>query len=160
MRLVHFAPVLAAGIAALTALPASADVEARIGDKFQKKLEKTYGVREADILKSSLVKRMEQELGKTGNKAARIVLTIEDAAPNRPTFEQVSDKPGLDPIRSISVGGAKVSGVAYDASGAEIGACSYDWYETDITQELGVTTWTDAHSVFARFAKRCAAKLG
>jgi len=89
-----------------------------------------------------------------------VVLTIEDAQPNRPTFAQVSSKPGLDPIRSISIGGAKVSGIAYDAAGAEIGTCSYDWYETDIMQVVSATTWTDARSVFARFATRCAKKLG
>ena len=161
MRLVHFAPILAAAFAAVTVLPASADVvEARIGDKFQKKLEKDYGVREADILKESLVKRVEHELGKSGNTAARVVLTIEDAQPNRPTFEQMSNKPGLDPFRSISIGGAKVSGIAYDAAGAQIGTCSYDWYESDITQEIGATTWTDARNVFDRFASRCAKKLG
>jgi hypothetical protein len=161
MRLVHFAPIIAAVAAAMTALPAAADVvEARIGDKFQKKLEKDYGVREADILKASLIRNVEHELGKTRSTAARVVLTIEDAQPNRPTFAQVSNKPGLDPIRSISVGGAKVSGVAYDAAGAEIGTCSYDWYESDITQAVSTTTWTDARSVFARFAARCAKKLG
>jgi hypothetical protein len=106
------------------------------------------------------VKRVERELGKAGSAAARVVLTIEDAQPNRPTFAQVSNKPGLDPIRSISIGGAKVSGVAYDAAGAEIAACSYDWYESDITQVATASTWTDANSVFARFASRCARKLG
>jgi hypothetical protein len=161
MRLVNFVPIFAACISAMTALPASADVvEARIGEKFQKKLEKDYGLREADVLKASLVKRVERELGKAGSAAARVVLTIEDAQPNRPTFAQVSNKPGLDPIRSISIGGAKVSGVAYDAAGAEIAACSYDWYESDITQVATASTWTDANSVFARFASRCASKLG
>lgn len=161
MRLVHFASIFAAAAMAMTALPASADiVEARIGAKLQKKLEKDYGVREADILTSSLVKRVERELVKSGNRAARVVLTIEDAAPNRPTFEQMSKKPGLDPILSISIGGAKVSGIAYDASGAEIGTCAYDWYQSDLSQEWSPTTWTDAHSVFTRFAKVCSPKLG
>jgi hypothetical protein len=50
-------------------------------------------------------------------------------------------------------------GIAYSASGAEIGRLDYDWYETDITQALGSTTWTDARWTFDRFARRFAEQL-
>ena len=92
-------------------------------------------------------------------QAEHVVVTIEDARPNRPTFQQVSDKPGLDAMRSISIGGAKVSGVAFDASGKEIGRLDYNWYETDLSNSFGTATWTDARTTFARFANRFADKL-
>jgi hypothetical protein len=157
MRLVQLVSALA--LAGAFSAPAFADVEARISPEFQNKLEEDYGVREADVLKTSLVRQVEAAMARAGHNPARVVVTIEDARPNRPTFEQVSDKPGLDPIRSISTGGAKVSGIAYDASGAEIGSLTYRWYESDINQVVGSTTWTDARWVFSRFARRFADSL-
>ena len=148
---------------ALAGAPAFAQtVETRLSEDFQKKLEKDYGVREASILQESLKTRVEQALTKSGAgaKVSKVVLTIEDARPNRPTFQQVSDKPGLDPIRSISVGGAEVTGQAFDSAGAQVAEFNYDWYETDLSQSIGVDTWHDARWVFSRFANRFADKIG
>lgn len=160
MRLSHFAaPLTAIAAALMIALPAAAETEARISADFQKKLDKTYGVREAQVLKDDLVRHVDKALSTKGQTPARVVVTIEDAAPNRPTFRQLSDKPGLDAFRSISIGGANVSGVAYDATGKEIGSLTYRWYESDVTQSIGRATWSDATWVFQRFANRFADKL-
>jgi hypothetical protein len=146
---------------ALAGLPAAATtIETRISEEFQEKLEDDYGVREAEILTSTLAKKVEQEFARKGVAPARVVLTIEDAQPNRPTFGQLSDRPGLDGIRSISIGGAHVTGVAYDAAGAEIATLDYDWYETDIDQVIGAGVWHDARWAFNRFARRFAEQLG
>ena len=75
-------------------------------------------------------------------------------------MNQISSKPGLDPIRSISLGGARVTGIAYDASGKEIGTFDYKWYENSLENSLVATTWTDARTSFDRFARRFADKLG
>jgi hypothetical protein len=104
--------------------------------------------------------KIEKNFARQGVTADHVVVTIDDATPNRPTFGQVSNKIGLDPIRSISIGGAKLSGTAYDASGKELGSLSYDWYETDISQVRGYATWTDAEYTFDRFANRLAKKVG
>jgi hypothetical protein len=158
MRLA-LAAAVAAGLA--FAGPAAAvTVETKIAPEFQEKLEDDYGVREAGILSEALVKKIETQLASKGAKVDRVVVTIHDAKPNRPTMEQVSEKMGLDPIRSISVGGAKVSGVAYDASGKEVGSVAYDWYETDIRQVLGSSTWHDARWAFDRFARKLAKQVG
>ena len=117
-------------------------------------------MREGEILSDALTRKIERNFARRGVNADHVVVTIEDAAPNRPTFGQVSKKPGLDPIRSISIGGAKLSGSAFDASGKEIGALSYDWYESDISQVIGYATWTDAEQTFDRFASRLAKKVG
>ena len=158
MRLVALAAVAALAITA--ALPASAlTVETKFSAEFQKKLEKDYGTREAKILTDALVSKVERAFAKQGVTADRVVVTIEDARPNRPTMQQVMDKPGLDAIRSISLGGAELTGIAYDASGKELGQLKYDWYETDLANTVGAGTWTDARWTFDRFANRLADKL-
>lgn len=157
----RFALAALVGIAftALAPVASALTVETKIAPEFQTKLEKDYGVREADILSKALVSKIESQFARQGVKADRVVVTIHDAKPNRPTMQQISEKVGLDPIRSISIGGAKLSGVAYDASGAEVGALDYKWYETDISQVLGQSTWSDARWSFDRFARRFADKL-
>jgi len=158
MRLVSLAAI--AALAFTLALPASAlTVETKFSAEFQKKLDKDYGTREAKILTDILAKKVEAAFTKQGVKADRVVVTIEDAKPNRPTMQQVMDKPGLDAIRSISLGGAELTGIAYDASGAEIGRLNYDWYENDLSNAVGSGTWSDARWTFDRFANRFADKL-
>jgi hypothetical protein len=150
-----------AGAFALSAAPAFAvTVETKFSPEFQKKLDKDLGIREAKVLSDSVAHKIEKNFARQGVTADHVVVTIDDATPNRPTFGQVSNKIGLDPIRSISIGGAKLSGTAYDASGKELGSLSYDWYETDISQVRGYATWTDAEYTFDRFANRLAKKVG
>jgi len=148
-----FAAILLAGPAlALT-------VETKMSTEFQEKLEDDIGVREAGVLSDALTSKITRVFAEQGVQAEKIVVTIEDARPNRPTMEQVSNKPGLDSMRSISLGGAKLSGIAYDAAGAEIGRFDYRWYETDLSNVVAATTWSDARSTFDKFARRFADKL-
>jgi hypothetical protein len=158
MRITPFAVAVALSLAAIGSASALT-VETKVSAEFQKKIDKDYGAREADILGAALAKRVETTFAREGVKADHVVVTIEDARPNRPTMQQISNKPGLDPIYSISTGGARLTGVAYDASGKEIGAYQYDWYETDLTNVVGAATWTDARTTFDRFARRFADKL-
>lgn len=157
----RIAALAAATIAAVTlALPASAlTVEAKMSTEFQKKLDDDLGAREAKTLTDSLTRKVTNAFESHRVNADRVVVTIEDAKPNRPTFQQVTDKPGLDAMRSISIGGAQVSGIAYDASGNEIGRFEHKWYETDLANVLAASTWTDARTSFDRFARRFADKL-
>lgn len=142
------------------AMPAAAvTVETRMSTEFQKKLDDDLGAREAKTLTEALTRKIDNAFTSAGVKAERVVVTIEDAKPNRPTFQQVSDKPGLDSFRSISIGGARISGIAYDASGNEIGRFENKWYETDISNAVAASTWTDARTSFDRFARRFAAHL-
>lgn len=144
----------------LLAAPALAvTVETKISPEFQEKLEDDIGVREARVLSDALARKITTIFADRGITADRVVVTIEDARPNKPTMEQVSNKPGLDSMRSLSIGGAKLSGIAYDASGAEIGRFDYRWYESDLRNAVGSTTWSDARSTFDKFARRFADKL-
>ena len=158
MRIAALAASALAGI--LLAAPALAvTVETKMSPEFQEKLEDDIGVREAKVLSDVLTRKITSIFADRGVSADKVVVTIEDARPNKPTMEQVSNKPGLDPINSVSIGGAKLSGIAYDAAGAEIGRFDYRWYETDISNVIAVSTWTDARSTFDKFARRFADKL-
>ncbi len=155
-----FRKLLIAGAALALVAPASAvTVEVSQSDAFKEKLADDYGEREAAVLTEALQSRIERAFEKAGVDAAKVTVVIEDARPNRPTFQQLSDRIGLDGMRSISVGGAKVTGTAYDASGAEIGELEYKWYETDISQAVGVSTWHDAKWAFDRFARKFAGSI-
>jgi hypothetical protein len=158
MRIANLAASALAAI--LMAMPAAAlTVDAKVSTEFQKKLDDDIGVREARVLTDALTNKVSNIFTSRGINAERVVVTIEDARPNRPTFEQVSSKPGLDGMRSISLGGARVTGIAYDAAGKEIGTFDYRWYESDLSNTIGSTTWTDARTAFDRFSRRFADKL-
>jgi len=158
MRIATVAISALAGL--LLATPALAvTVEAKTSPAFQEKLKDDLGVREEKILTDALTKRVTRIFNERGIKAERVVVTIEDAKPNHPTWEQASDKPGLDTFRSVSLGGAHVTGIAYNASGTEIGRYDYDWYESDLSNVIPAATWSDAQTTFDRFARRFAQKL-
>ncbi|MGO4410160.1 MULTISPECIES: hypothetical protein [unclassified Brevundimonas] len=86
---------------------------------------------------------------------ARIELVITDLKPNRPTMQQLVDKPGLDAMRSISIGGAAVEGAVTMANG-EVQPVKYDYYSNTLAEVQGFTTWQDAHTAYDRLARNLA----
>jgi hypothetical protein len=145
--------LLAAALLVTAAAPvaAAAEINVSYGDKFAEKLTEDYGEREGAYLSERVRTDLERALAKSGVDVARIDVTILDAKPSRPTFKQAGDEPGLDLHRSVSVGGMKLSAVAYDAAGMASEPFEYKWFETDITQ-AGLTTWHDARRASSRFA--------
>jgi hypothetical protein len=142
-----------AGATAAFAAPATVTVS--VSPALQAKAVKTYGVREIDRLAAELRRDVERETARTGAyDNGRIELVLVDAVPNRPTFKQLGDKPGLS-FQSFGVGGAKIEGRAISADGA-VTPLAYRYYETDIRQAENNWTWHDADWTFDRFA----AKLG
>ncbi|MEN5168208.1 hypothetical protein ABE444_01435 [Brevundimonas pondensis] len=89
-------------------------------------------------------------------EGARIELTITDLKPNRPTMQQTLDKPGLDPMRSISIGGAAIEGMITTASG-EVHPVKYDYYSPSLADVRGYSTWQDARTTYDRLARNLAA---
>lgn len=142
-------------VAAPAAFAAPASVDVGLSPDMQKKFEKTYGQREADLLKADLKSSVEKALARTGAyDGARIELTISDAKPNRPTFKQLGDTPGLS-MESFGIGGAAIDGHVIAADG-KMTPISYRWYETDIRQAYGNWVWSDAEWTFDRFAGKLA----
>jgi hypothetical protein len=142
------AALLASATAAL-ATPASISVT--IGPDLQAKATKTLGVREVAELADQLKATVARRLAKTGAyDGARIELVLADAQPNRPTFKQMGDRPGLS-YESFGLGGAAIKGQAIAADGT-VTPISYHYYEYDLRQSHHGATWSDAEGAFQRFA--------
>jgi hypothetical protein len=142
-------------VSATTALAAPPSVSVTVAPELQQKFDKTYGIREARELTADLQTSVEKSLARTGAyEDARIELTLVDVKPNRPTFKQLGDTPGLS-FESFGVGGADIEGRIIAADGTEI-PVGYRWYETDIRQVRANWTWSDAAWTFDRFARKLA----
>ncbi len=99
----------------------------------------------ADVVHAALVRE-------GGFEGATVNLTLVDLRPNRPTFQQLADKPGLDYHRSVSIGGAEIRGEIVMADGSVRTIRPYDWYSHSIAEVRGYTTWQDADRAYSRFA--------
>ncbi len=142
-------------ISGTAALAAPASVTVTVGADLQKDFDKKYGVREATRLTDDLRQSVERSLAKsTAYDGARIELVLTDAKPNRPTFKQLTDTPGLS-MDSFGVGGAKIEGKVVAADGS-VTPLNYKWYETDLRQAWGAWVWSDATWTFDRFARKLA----
>jgi hypothetical protein len=152
--------VFAAAAVAMMIAPGALATEIVVGysQDFQDALEDDYGVREGTHLIENVKEDLMREFEKAGLDVDRVDVTIERAVPNKPTMKQLGDKPGLDYGASVSIGGMELSAKAFDASGAEMGSLTYDWFETDI-RYAGLTTWHDAKRASDRFARKFAEKL-
>ena len=148
-----------AAVLAFPAVAAATDITVEFSPEFQQKLEEDYGVKEGEKLKKDVIADLERELRKSNIDPARISITIVDAMPNRPTMQQMADRPGLDMLRSKSIGGMDLEGVAYDLSGNAIGEFEYDWYETNITMVGAAGVWGDANRASSGFARKFAKQL-
>ena len=144
---------------ATAALAAPASVTVAVAPELQKTFEKTYGVREAERLTADLQSSVEKTLARSGaHDGARIELVLTDVKPNRPTFKQLSDTPGLS-MQSFGIGGAAIKGKIVAADGSET-PLSYRWYESDIRQTSYNWIWSDAEWTFDRFARKLARDAG
>ncbi len=144
-------------IAALAVLVSPAafatEVSVSFSDDFTTELQDNYGEREGEYLATEVREDIMRELEKAGVDVSRVDVTILDAKPSKPTMQQLGDKPGLSYMDSISIGGMKLSAIAYDASGNQTGELEYKWYENDL-RNTGFTTWYDAKKASDRFARR------
>lgn len=154
--LAFLAPFAAMLGAAALAQAQPAQINVALGDKLQKEAPK-LGERDVSQQAARLTQLVERALARdTALDGARIDLVLTDLKPNRPTFQQMSDRPGLDAIRSRSIGGATIEGQATLADG-RVEPIRYDWYSTTLADVVGYSTWTDADRAFSRLASNLAA---
>ena len=149
----------AIGTFAILQTAAATEVAVTYSDDFAEELSDNYGEREGETLTEEIIKDLDRAFAKVGVDPARVDITIVDAKPNRPTFEQLSSRPGLDAIRSISIGGMELVGTAYDADGNVIASQEYGWFENNLRDVVGAGVWTDANRASSRFAKKMAKQL-
>ncbi|MBD3832652.1 hypothetical protein [Brevundimonas sp. P7753] len=114
------------------------------------------GEREVQQQADDLARTVERVLNEQqALDGARIELVITDLKPNRPTIQQATDKPGLDMMRSISIGGAAIEGTITTASG-EVQPVKYERYSNNLADVRGYSTWQDAGTAFNRLARNLA----
>jgi hypothetical protein len=131
--------------------------------QFQEKLSDDYGEREGAYLRDMIDRSLRRELARVGGGTGpgapvTIETTIVDARPNRPTFQQLGDRPGLDFGRSIGVGGAELTAVLRGSDGAPLGRVQHRFFETNIENVIALSTWGDARRSIDRFARKVAAE--
>jgi hypothetical protein len=146
----------AQGAAAVTLAPISFSPE------LETELHDDLGVREGDYLRDDVEGAVRSALTRRGVDLASGGVTIEivivDADPNRPTMQQLAERPGLDPIRSISIGGAELRAVLRDASGGVIAEVDHRGYNHTLAdvQSMAANTWSEARRSIRRFAGKVA----
>ena len=149
----------AIGLALALAAPAMvhadtrSDVSVTVGPDLAKKT-KSYGAREIEQIRKDLQDEVSKAVAKSSSPVTRVDVVLEDAVPNRPTFDQLGRNVGLS-MESVGVGGAKMSGVVHTADGRQL-PFRYGWFETDLRNERGATTWSDAYRAFGMLAHRVA----
>jgi hypothetical protein len=139
--------VLTAFAGAAVAAPT---VDVSIGPNLQKKANK-YGAREFDYLSRDLQHTFAHTPALDG---AMVKLTISEATPNRPTFKQLGDRVGLS-MQSIGIGGAKIEGTVTYPDGRVL-PVKYSYYDHDIIEAIGSTTWSTAQRAFDLAARKVA----
>jgi hypothetical protein len=154
-RFTFLAPLTAAAALAGAAAAQPSAVVVTVSPDFAKTAEE-LGQREVQQQVDDLTARVTRVLTERhALDGARIDLTITDLKPNRPTMQQTIDKPGLDPLRSISIGGAAIEGAITTASG-EVQPIKYDYYSSNLADVRGYATWQDAGTAFDRLARNLA----
>lgn len=145
------------GLVSLALMPAAyaGDIHITFSEEMVEDLQDDYGMREADYLTEQLREDITQEFDGKLDMYGDITVEIVDAKPNRPTFQQMGDTPGLS-MRSVSLGGAKLTGSIEDLDGNVISVTDYRYYENDIRAVVGRATWSDANRAFDRFARKLA----
>lgn len=154
MRKIAFFAPLAAAMAVAAASPALAQaptVNVSVGGALQQDADK-LGARDVNDQAARLARIVQSELERRNAlDGARVDLVLTDLKPNRPTMQQMVDRPGLDGIRSISIGGATVEGQITLADG-QVQPVRYDWYSNNLQDVRGYGTWQDAETAYQRLA--------
>lgn len=154
-RFAFLAPLTAAVALAGAAAAQPSAVVVTVSPDFAKTAQE-LGQREVQQQADDLTRTVERVLTERhALDGARVELVITDLKPNRPTMQQATDKPGLDMMRSLSIGGAAIEGTVTTASG-EVNPVKYDYYSTNLADVRGYSTWQDAGAAFNRLARNLA----
>jgi hypothetical protein len=155
MRRITTAAIAALALGIAGSAYAATPVEVTVGPELAKKT-KAYGPREIELIRKWLDQSATRALNRPGATAiARADLVLADAVPNRPTFEQLGRNNQLSFGDSVGIGGAKITGTVTTADGV-VRPVSFAFYETNIQNELGATTWRDAERAFDMVSRKLA----
>lgn len=153
--LAFFAPAAAVIALATAAQAQEPNVTVTLGPKLQEQVE-DLGPREVRDQADRLAERVRKALARRNDlNGTAVNLVLTDLKPNRPTLQHLTDRPGLDRIRSVSVGGAAVKGEIVTADGRSL-PFEYDRFNSSLADVYGFTTWWEADRVFDRVARKIA----
>lgn len=154
-RFAFLAPLVLAGALAAPASAQDPQVTVTIGGDLLEEAE-GLGQRDVDHQRERLQTVVSRVLARSGSLGgAQVNLILTDLKPNRPTFQQASDRPGLSVIDSISIGGATIEGEVITADGQRL-PVRYSRYSTSIREVQGFGTWQDADRAYDRLADNLA----
>jgi len=154
-NLTFIVPFAVTAALAGAALAEPASVNVTVGARLQDTVAE-LGPREVREQSDRLVQLVTQAVAETpALDGARIDLVLTDLKPNRPTFQQISERPGLDPMRSVSIGGAEIEGQITLADGT-VQPVRYAWFSNTLAEVRGFTTWQDADRAFRRLSSNLA----
>ena len=153
--LAFFAPAAAVIPLATAAQAQEPNVTVTLGPKLQEQVEE-LGPREVRDQADRLAERVREALARRNDlNGTAVNLVLTDLKPNRPTLQQLTDRPGLDRIRSVSIGGAAVEGEIVTADGRSL-PFEYDRFNSSLADVYGFSTWWEADRVFDRVARKIA----
>lgn len=157
MRRFAFLAPLTLGLALAGAVQAqSADVRVSLGPDLRRDVD-DLGRRDIDQQVARLQRAVERALARSDDfNGTRIELVLTELKPNRPTFEQLSDQPGLSLLDSISIGGAAIEGEVIGPDGSRR-RVAYDRFSSSLAEVHGYSTWQDAERAYDAFARGLAA---
>jgi len=157
----RIAPVLLSAAALAFAASANAQTLEQISysPEFQTELQDDLGPREGEYLQENITRAIERAIARRNVAATgvRIEVVIEDAQPNRFTMQQLRSRPGVDPLRSVSVGGADLRAVLRRPDGTVLTEVEHSRYTTSLRDLFfEPLTWTDANRTIRQFAEKVA----
>lgn len=156
MRTLAFLAPFAVMAALAGAAAAQPTINVTLGDELQEKSAE-LGDREVREQADRLVEVVSRAIADDAELAgARIDLVLTDLKPNRPTFQQAADRPGLDQFRSISIGGAEIEGQITLADGT-VQPVRYRWFSSNLGEVHGYSIWQDAEHAYRRLGANLAA---
>lgn len=152
------------GLAALAYAQSAAAVTVSpisFSPEFEEELNDELGLREGDILRRDVERSVARALAARGvaGNSGTIEITIVDAQPNRPTMGQLGERPGLDYMRSVSIGGAELRAVIRGANGEVLTEVEHRRYNHSLADFHGIPpagTWSEARRAINRFATKVA----
>lgn len=154
-KLAFLAPLTAVLAVAGAAQAQPADIRVEIGGDLVRKVDE-LGRRDIDRQVDELAAAVRDALARNDAlDGAQVRLVLTDLKPNRPTFAQMSERPGLDGMRSISIGGATIEGEIITADG-QSRPVRFSRYSNNLSEVTGYHTWQDADRAFNIFARRLA----
>lgn len=129
---------------------------------FQESLDSNYGAREGEYLREAVIDSVGRALERRGaaldqTGGLSVEITIVNAEPNRPTMQQLRYDPSLDPMRSVSIGGAELVAVIRGADGRVLEEVRHRRFNHSLDDLVGPpTTWTEARRAINQFATKVA----